>query len=381
MLNIHLLGKITLEWNGQPLGGQLADKSIALLYLLIQSEAHFLTRDKLSCYLWPDSAPDAARYNLRYHVWLLKKYLPAWEGRTLILSEKDGCRLNQEYPWWSDLTVIREIRPEQSDIDQLLRICGLFSGEVMEGWYLKNCNEFNELILLDRMMCERKQITVLQALSEYWKRTGENQRCLEVLQKIAFIEPNNEDAALEMMEAYLRMGERVRAIRYYKQFETTLLRELGITPNERLQSLYGRIKDGGLPPEPIRQQPASNCTILLRGQCMPGIRYFLLADLLTEILQKVGSHILTQLDEHYIRDLIPIHTNLALGYERETGVHLEAEHVLDVRIISAFCKLIQLLCRNYEVHLRIIHRDSADPVSCATLQYLEKSQIEHLIFE
>ena len=66
MLRVQLLGKTALNWDGHPLEHHLSGKSIPLLYLLLQSETHFLTRDKLACYLWPDSAAEAAKYNLAF---------------------------------------------------------------------------------------------------------------------------------------------------------------------------------------------------------------------------------------------------------------------------------------------------------------------------
>ena len=165
MLSIQLLGKTALRWHGKPLESQLSGKSIPLLYLLLQSETHFLTRDKLACYLWPDSTTEAARYNLRYNLWQLKKALPQCGSEPLVIAEKDGCQLSSSYPWQCDLTMIKEFQISSSSNEELLYLSQLFRGEVMEGWYLKNCGEFNDLILMDRMLCERRQVELLRTLA------------------------------------------------------------------------------------------------------------------------------------------------------------------------------------------------------------------------
>ena len=98
MLEITLLGKTKISFDGEFLDKQLSTKAQGLIYLLIAHKGKFLSREKIMTYLWPDSSEDAARYNLRYNLWQLKKLIPEDSGgQALVVSDKDGCQINQKY--------------------------------------------------------------------------------------------------------------------------------------------------------------------------------------------------------------------------------------------------------------------------------------------
>lgn len=386
MLTIHLLGKISVDWNGAALEGELGRKALALLYLLLGTTNHFCPRSRLMLYLWPDSAEEAARYNLRYHLWLLKKVLPLSHGETLVRTEKDGCRLNDGYPWRCDLTKIRGFNPDraQGETEELLRLNRLFTGEPMEGWYLKNCSEFNDLILIDRMMCERKHVKVLQLLAQHCREQCDDRQCLEWLLEIAAIEPNNEEVALVTMETHLRLGDRAGAIQHYRRFEAGLWNELSIAPDQRLQQLYRRIRqDKSMCPVALPTSAEPKQALLLEGCCVGDIPYFLLAGLLASALVQIDSRLLLSIDERYLRDLAPIQMELALCYERAGGSRIEPGQsaLLEVRVIQAFCKFMEALCTRGRVCLRIADRAQADPVSAAALDYLTALGLSGLTME
>src|SRR5665647_2267641 len=163
MIQITLLGKTRICYNGELLDKQLSTKAQALIYLLIMHNGKFLSREKIMAYLWPDSTENAARYNLRYNLWQLKKLLPQDnEGETFVLSEQGGCFINSKYKFKCDLLEINQYCLAKSNIEELAYIRDLFCGEVMEGWYLKSCSEFNEIILYERIHCERIQVELLR---------------------------------------------------------------------------------------------------------------------------------------------------------------------------------------------------------------------------
>ena len=89
-----------------------------------------------------------------------------------------------------------------------------------------------------------RQVELLRTLAERYQEAGNLQLCLDTLHKITAVEPDNEEVAQAIMETYLRLGDRVGAIRYYKQFEGVLWNDLNISPNESLRELYNRLKGG-----------------------------------------------------------------------------------------------------------------------------------------
>lgn len=317
MLNIQLLGKTALYWNGTLMETPLVGKNLPLLYLLLQCESHFLTRDKLACYLWPDSAEDAAKYNLRYNLWQIKKILPSYGDEHLVIAWRDGCVLNNRYPWQCDLAVIKALQVESCNNQELLTYSQLFSGEVMDGWYLKNCAEFNDLLLLDRMICRRKQVDLLYTLAKRYQEEGCMQLCLDTLHKVSAVEPDNEDVAQAIMEAYVELGNRIEAIRFYKQFEGTLWNDLNITPNEKLRLLYNRLRTGESTCQArFPKENSKDVLVIARGNSQ--IRGWLLAEILTGLLETIDEDIIFGLEPLYLQDLCYISARLQAAYEKHT---------------------------------------------------------------
>lgn len=295
--------------------------------------------------------------------------LPLYRNETLILTDKDGCQLNSQYPWQCDLTLIKESNIVSCSNQELLHLSQLFRGDVMEGWYLKNCGEFNDLILMDRMLCERRQVELLRTLSRRYQEEGSHQLCLDTLHKVTAVEPDNEEVALAIMETYIQLGDRAGAIRYYKQFEGILWNDLNISPNNALQAFYHRLKNDYQVQRPDTPQEHCAQDIILKVHCIPQIQGSLLAELLIALLEQVGRDIILGLELPYLQDLRYLSSELAVAYQKQTGTPLNQEnsHVPDIRIINAFCALVGYLCSNGTRHLRVSPQEQADELSAAAL--------------
>ena len=97
MLNICLLGKTNFEYKGRNISDQLGTKAVALICLLVTNQNKYLSREKIITYLWPDSNEDAAKYNLRYNLWQIKKCIRInSDGEQFLHVDKDCCGLNSK---------------------------------------------------------------------------------------------------------------------------------------------------------------------------------------------------------------------------------------------------------------------------------------------
>ena len=89
MLQIRLFGKPQVICDGTDITPELGNKGCALLCILFLRGGDYYAREKLAAYLWPDSAASAAKYNLRYTLWKIKKSTDIGEGgNTLSTGEK-----------------------------------------------------------------------------------------------------------------------------------------------------------------------------------------------------------------------------------------------------------------------------------------------------
>lgn len=73
MLQIRLFGKPQVICDGTDITPELGNKGCALLCILFLRGGDYYAREKLAAYLWPDSAVSAAKYNLRYTLWKIKR--------------------------------------------------------------------------------------------------------------------------------------------------------------------------------------------------------------------------------------------------------------------------------------------------------------------
>lgn len=384
MLQITLLGKTKISFNGERIDKQLSTKAQGLIYLLVAHKGKFLSREKIMAYLWPDSAEDAARYNLRYNLWQLKKLIPEdSDGEALVLSEKDGCLINQKYKFTCDLVDINEYCFEEATIEELSYMRSLFCGEVMEGWYLKGCNEFNDMILYERMHCESMQVKLLKTLAQLFEKSSMPEKALETWKEMAFVDVDNEDIAYQIMRMHISMGNRVAAINHYKKFEMSLWDNLNIAPKEEIQLLHNELISD------IQQNDEdkdtkhykTRTTLEIEGHCIKNIDYFLISDITSALIHAVDKRYLKDFEKSYILDLSVIQRDLLVCYEKITGEVVEKSLLLaytnipPVRIVQAFCKLIEFLSERYSIVLHISNKQNIDSVSSEIIGYLAEANI------
>lgn len=395
MLKIRMLGRTRIEYGGESIDAQMSNKTQALIYLLLLNYGKFLAREKAQLYLWPDSTEEAAKYNLRYNLWLLKKTLPKdGNGQSLILAEKDVCSINTAYELECDFLTIRAFESETDSLEALCRIKSLFTGEVLEGWYLKNCSEYNEMILFERMLCETKHIEILKCLAGKYSAAGEYAKALSILQEILQIEPDNETVEMRIIENYAKAGNRVAAINHYRAFEANLWSDLSITPNEKLRTAYLRLLETGqsaaVPPKtPAAAQkapppPAVKDTekpgLTLRGHCIPSVDYFFLSDIISKSLKAIDTRLLAGFDAAYINDIAYIQRDIVIEYNLvcENPVKSPPGELLNVRIIGSAAKYFEFLSRHYDVHILFPAREKLDALSASALDYLASLELDHL---
>jgi len=384
MLQIKLLGKTKISYDGEFLDKHLSTKAQALIYLLLAHKGKFLSREKIMAYLCPDSAEDAARYNLRYNLWQLKKLIPEDIcGEALVVSEKGGCLINDKYKLSCDLLDINECCFEKATIEELSYLKNLFCGEVMEGWYLKGCDDFNDMILYERVRSESIQVNLLNTLANIFEKNNMPKKALETWKEMAFVDVDNEDIAYNIMRLHIERGNRVAAINHYKKFEANLWDNMNIAPNEDIQHLYKEltsdVKQSETESSLYHYKTRSSLDIV--GHCIKHIDYFLISDIITALMRSVDKRFLVDFEKSYILDLSVIQRELLVCYERLTGATIEKSFPLEysnippVRIVQAFCKLIEFLSERYSITLHIYNRENIDEVSSEIIEYLAESNI------
>ncbi len=384
MLTINMLGKINISIDGENIVDKLNNKLIALICLLVMNRNRDMSKGKIASILWPDSDGDAGRYNLRYNLWLMNKLIPPdSQGAGFIIAGKDSCRINEGYLFVCDKCLLDRFCVSMNPtVEQLAELKEQFKGDFLEGLYLKNCNEFNELVLFERVVCQNRQVEILKELVSAYERENRLKEGLQVLSEMMAVEPYNEACAHRLMDFYSRLGNRTAAIHYYKQFERSLRGNLGISPNDELKALYAGLIQSpcGRKQEDREGHHGKKRKIVIEGNGIKELDYYWISDVLTKLLAKTEHKHIFAIDKRYIADLGFVHNALLLEYERHTLTEtMQTSFVPAVRISHAFVWLLQHLTENYDLKIIVNHPEQIDPASHSILKAAVDSGVKGIV--
>jgi len=385
-LSINLLGRVEFEFGEKQLEHKLSNKGTAFISLLMLDPGKQISREKVIAYLWADSDEEAARYNLRYNLWNIKKLIPTDEqGNELILSHKDNCRINPAYQYKSDVRELSryEMKGRDASIEELIACKELFRGDFLEGIYLKNCDEFNEKIILERMVYQNKYIELLKKIADNYETCKKYKECIQALNELICIEPYNEAVAHKQICAYINWGKRTEAISYYKKFEATLRSNLNVFPGKELKDLYTKLT---LEPRELRDESPVDAkltkqTIEMEVNCIENIDYFCISEIIRKIMLKADRKYVFGLNKCYLEDLNFIQLEVGLGYERlyNDKCFLHAS-LPSVRVVDAVAKLILYISEIYQLQIKIVNPKDMDQASFNIIKYINQLQIEDVTF-
>ena len=370
MLDINFLGKVKIEYNGVDITDKFGAKTKALLSLLILNKDKPLNREKIILYLWPDSTEDSGKFNLRFNLWQLRNIIGSDErGNKFLHTGRSHCGINENYNYNCDVTDIKAFNlKENVSIKKLEELRKKFSGEFFEGFYFKNCNDFNESIILERSYFEEQKIKILLKLVSLYEIEENFEKCSEILKELINIEPYDEEIALRILEIYEKNGKRSLAILFYDDFKKKFMTFLGISPCEELEKKYLEIKSKNISKEKIDNKNKvtfkNKNELLLETHCVGEIEYYWTNNLLDKILENIN--ISNYLNEKEIKDL---------GY---ININLFTDALLlippKVRIINILLKLLEKLTTEYNLIVKIIQIEKIDYISKIFLEEIERRE-------
>lgn len=386
MLTINMLGKGAILYDNECISEKLSSKLVALVCLLVLNKNRNMSKEKIISYLWPDSDDEAAKSNLRFNLWTIKKTVPQSEdGEDFIISGKDFCRINEKYPYHCDKTMLDCFKVSQiENIEDLLKLKDLFNGDFLEGLYLRNCNEFNEMILFERVVCQNKQVEILEKLVGLYEDQERFEEELQILNEVMAIEPYDEHFAYQAIQIYGKIGNRTAAINYYKNFEIVLRRNLNTSPNNELKQLYKELLEStcSLKPEQKSQDKLLKKQINIKLYCLKDVEYYGIADMIDQIFSSAEKKYILDLDQLFIRDLSYIYSGFMLEYEKPAAELPERTcNVPPVKVALAFHKLIAHVSRRYNINIQMSDFEEMDQFSRNLIRHIEKMEYDNVIIQ
>ncbi len=359
-LDIRTLGGVTMTLGGRAIQDTLSNKSIALITLLLTGEGMRVRKSRLTALLWENSDEEACKNNLRYNLWSIKKVIVADEaGEEFIGSDKSGVFINPDYDFTADILKLKRFDAKKpAELAVLLEIKALFRGDYLEGFYLKDCGDYAETIVMERISCQNLQTTLLECLYNHYRAHGAHEQCVEMLSESLSIDPYNEHYALMMMKTLLCQGKNAQAVTFYKSYTGGLRRHLNIRPPEELTALFRSIEQAGAEVEPAaRFAPAGGQALELDCACLPGADFYWMAEALAG-LHRAFEASFSLLGEARLADLALVWP--AMGVPPASI----PERLLGTRLLCAFYALLQALPPAQPLLLRV----DASRAYCAGLE-------------
>ena len=238
MLYITFMGGPRFLLDGADVSDQISSKAAAIIALVLVRATRQMRRSDIISYLWSESSDDAAKYNLRFNLWQIKKALVQADGESLLLVSKDVIKVNPNFSFLCDISEIEQAALEDiNSIAELKHLLSLFRGDFFENCSLHNCENFLEYIIQRRYYLENRKLEVYHRLIHLTYENKLYDDCLQLLSACEEIDPYNEDIAQIRLEILLQRNARREAAQYYQMFYSRLLRDVGVEPSVKLQEL------------------------------------------------------------------------------------------------------------------------------------------------
>ncbi|MBT4890277.1 MAG: hypothetical protein HON65_12065, partial [Rhodospirillales bacterium] len=219
-------------------------KAQALLTCLAMSPGEVWSRDKLMGLLWSDRGDEQARGSLRQTLSELRKAFSKL-GENPLLAERDSISLDAKRVE-SDVARFINYAADGSPAS-LEQATQLYKGDLLDGFGVTDV-AFEEWLNIERGSLNERAQTVMSALSDHQKTSGDFEKATITCRKRLAIDPLQEIVHRDLMSLYVAQGDRSMALKQYQACRDVLKVELDIEPSSKTESLHAEImKDNDTP--------------------------------------------------------------------------------------------------------------------------------------
>jgi predicted ATPase/DNA-binding SARP family transcriptional activator len=254
-LQLSLLGAMQVALDGQPVTGFESSKVRALLgYVAVERERQH-NRDTLTGLLWPDQPEQMARTNLRQALSNLRRTIQNQDANPpFLLITRESVQFNPEGDSSVDVATFtalldacthhkhRRLELCTPCTQRLTEAVKLYRGPFLDGLFLHDSVAFEEWMLLQREMLQRRVLLALYQLAVYHERRAAYDDAYRYAWRQIEIDPWREEAYLQAMRVLVLRGERTAALAQYEACRRALQDGLGVEPAEEITALYERIR-------------------------------------------------------------------------------------------------------------------------------------------
>jgi len=252
-LVLRFLGGFDVRLADQPLHGFRSVKNEALLAYLVLTADRSHTRAALAGLLWPDTAEDAARRNLRQALFQLRGVLGP--VASVLVADQTSIHFEASGVWCDTVaftTILRACERHQHISLSSCPACmtryadavALYQGDFLHGLFVDDSPPLEEWILLQREWFHARALAMLDVLCAWHEAQGDFTAAQRCAQRQLELDPLREEAHRCVMRTLALAGQRHAALAAYEACWRVLEKELGLPPAPETEALAAQIREG-----------------------------------------------------------------------------------------------------------------------------------------
>lgn len=246
-LEVRLLGGFEAKLTDRPVQRFESQKVRALLGYLALHRDQQLNRDHLAGLFWPERPDEVARRNLRQALYNIRTALgDGADSVPALQADQNQVRLHPDLECWVDVVEFRDrvrrgLAEAGPDPFQLSEAVRLYKGDLLAGFFLRDCMEFEEWLVTHQENTREEALQTFRTLVQIYLARGEHRFGIRYAKRLLAIDPLSEETHQQLLRLYAMAGRRNRALAQYEQLLNMLQAELGVDPVEETTDLYRSI--------------------------------------------------------------------------------------------------------------------------------------------
>jgi len=242
-LRIRLLGGLRVHVGGREIE-ELGrwKRPAAVLKLLALAPGHAIHREVAQDVLWPDLDGESAANNLHGTLHLLRRLFEprlrrGSESRFVVL-QGNLLRLHAPGCLWIDTEAFALA------VNGARRWAEWAAYEAALALYVADLlpeDAYADWAAAQRDALRSQFLSALRELAALYEAAGQFASAVRTLERLVHHEPTDEDAAAQLIQLHMRLGQHQLAIRQFQQLERALQRDLDCTPDAQLIDLRDQI--------------------------------------------------------------------------------------------------------------------------------------------
>lgn len=210
-------------------------KAEELFALLIHYQGKAISKEILIDALWPEAEPEKAANHFRVTCTYLRNTLTDKGFANLLLRDRDSYLLDTSRLRCDLLLFLSATGAAMPALSVLEEASALYTGGYFE-------NKPYEWAANTRVWLEDELKKAQYRIVGGYLISGDIKRACAALGKVLAHDPYDEEAVERLVSIKLQSGDSVSAIKIYREYEQRLLKEMALSPSEKLNELIASIK-------------------------------------------------------------------------------------------------------------------------------------------